>query len=702
MSRIRLNKAQRQAVEHDLGPLLVLAGAGSGKTGVVTQRIARLISKGVPARAILAMTFTNKAAAEMQERVVRLSGARACKGLLVCTFHRFGLEVLSKEPKALGLRGSSFAIFDRGDCAGLVRDALRLIAGGRQYDVGAIINRISLAKNAFLDADGYAQAVAESDDEYDEITSRVFPRYAASLQSLQAFDFDDLVCEPVRLWRRRPDVLDRWRSRFRYLIVDEYQDTNHAQLEMLRLLATDHRNLCVVGDDDQAIYAWRGADVRNILDFDKHFTGAKIVRLERNYRSSEAILAVANSVLRASSAPRHVKRLIATRGAGVSVKLACAADGEMEAGFVAEQAQQIINSGDGRPADIAVLYRSNLQAGEIESALKARAIPYQLFGAAQTFERKEVKDVLAYLAVAVDPASNELALRRSLNYPPRGVGEVGLRRIATHATAHSSSLFRAVEQSHAVAGLSAVAREGCRAYCRILGELQRDIDAATPMAQVVSRLVEALQLRKQLWAEAGNNNKAAGRRWSNIIFLLKAFERRDADPTASAALGTKQSPRQALAQFLRLLMLRNEEEDADSANNKLTLTTMHGAKGLEFRYVFLVGLEEGLIPHARTIDERATDAPSLDGHVTDEVEQERRLFYVAVTRAREQLFLCHATARPSRGKLLKRAPSRFLLEIPDALIEPIDVRAATAPDIAQTRRGADGVLAAILAAGGSG
>ncbi len=698
MAKLRLNKAQRQAVEHDLGPLLVLAGAGSGKTGVVTQRIARLIGCGVPARAILAMTFTNKAAAEMQERVVRLSGAKACKGLLVCTFHRFGLKVLSKEHKALGLRGGSFGIFDRGDCAGLVRDALRLIAGGRQYDVGAIINRISLAKNAFLDADGYAQAVAESDDEYDEITSRVFPRYVASLRSLQAFDFDDLVCEPVRLWRRRPDVLERWRMRFRYLIVDEYQDTNQAQLEMLRLLASEHRNLCVVGDDDQAIYAWRGADVRNILDFDKHFVGAKIVRLERNYRSSEAILAVANTVLRASSSPRHEKKLIATRGAGVSVKLATTQDGETEASFVAERAQQIIDSGDGRPADIAVLYRSNLQAGEIESALKARAIPYQLFGGTQTFERKEVKDLLAYLAVAVDPHASELALRRSLNYPARGLGDVGLRRLATHATAHSISLFRAVEQSHAVASLSAVAREGCRHFCRIIGELQRDIDAAMPMAKVVSGLVETIELRKQLWAEAGNNNKAAGRRWSNILFLLKAFERRGKDTAAV----DKQTPRQRLAQFLRLLMLRNEDDEDESANNKLTLTTMHGAKGLEFRFVFLVGLEEGLMPHARTIDERATDTPALDGHVVDEVEQERRLFYVAVTRAREQLFLCHAGARPSRGKLLKRAPSRFLLEIPDELLERIDVLAPTRPDAAQTQRGATDVLAAILGAGGSG
>ena len=686
MARVRLNKQQQQAVDHDLGPLLVLAGAGSGKTGVVTKRIAKLIGKGVPGRAILAMTFTNKAAGEMQERVVRLVGAKKSKGLLCCTFHRFGLEVLSREARALGLRGGRFAIFDRGDCMGVLRDGLRNIVAMRNFDVGAVLNRISLAKNAFLDAESYAHHVASSDDPYDEITALAYPKYESALRALQAFDFDDLVCEPTRLWRRRPDVLERWKMRFRYVIVDEYQDTNQAQLEMLRMLSSEHRNLCVVGDDDQAIYAWRGADVRNILDFEKHFEGTKVVRLERNYRSSEAVLHVANAVLEASSAQRHKKRLIATRGAGDKVQVVTALDGTTEARFVAEEAGRIIDGGHGRPKDIAVLYRSNLQAGELEAELKARGLPYQLFGGTQTFEKKEVKDVLAYLQVAID-ASVELPVRRSINYPARGIGDVALQKLAAHATYHDLSLYGAAERAHAVNGLNDRARDGCRTWVRIVNDARRAIDDGVPAGEVVQLIASRIDLKRNIFAESGQNNKAAGRRWTNVKFLIRAFERRDAK---------EKMDREAYAQFLRVLMLREESDEEQDATDKVTLTTMHGAKGLEFRYVFVVGLEEGLLPHARTLDERVTDAPQVDGRAIDEIEQERRLFYVAVTRAKEQLYLCHARGRPARGKMMKRAPSRFLLQIPEELLEKRDILEPPKPNIAQVKQGAQDVLAAIL------
>ena len=401
--------------------MLVLAGAGSGKTGVVTKRIARLIQDGTPATAILAMTFTNKAAAEMQERVTRLVGRKASKGLLCCTFHRFGLEVLRKEARALGVRGGRFAIFDRGDCVGIVRDAMRSLVTGKSWDMQAILNRISLAKNAFIDPQTYAAMAEKSDDPYDELTALCYPKYADTLRSLQAFDFDDLVCEPVLLWRRREDVRERWQMRFRYLIVDEYQDTNQAQLEMLRSLATAHQNLCVVGDDDQAIYAWRGADVRNILDFEEHFRGTKVVRLQHNYRSSEAVLTVANAVLEASTARRHDKRLIPTRGEGAKVKHVVARDGTTEARFVAEEIHRICDDGRAPPREIAVLYRSNLQAGELESELKARGVPYQLFGGTQTFERKEVKDVLAYLRVLLTGAGKVFSAGADLDAARAGL-----------------------------------------------------------------------------------------------------------------------------------------------------------------------------------------------------------------------------------------------------------------------------------------
>ncbi|MEM6789070.1 MAG: UvrD-helicase domain-containing protein [Myxococcota bacterium] len=688
MAEVRLNEAQRQAVTHDHGPLLVLAGAGSGKTGVVTRRIARLVGRGIPPRAILAMTFTNKAAGEMQERVARLAGARAVKGLLVCTFHRFGLEVLSREAKALGLRGGRFAILDRGDCTAILRDCIRGAVTGQNYDIGAIVHRISLAKNAFIDPEAYQAHALRSDDPYDEITAYAYPRYAEALAGLQAFDFDDLVCEPVRLWRRRPEVLQRWRDRFRFVIVDEYQDTNVVQLELLRLLVDQHKNLAVVGDDDQAIYAWRGADVRNILDFERHFKGCAVVRLEHNYRSRKAILDVANAILDASTADRHAKRLIATQGDGDPVRSVLAPDGTAEARFVAEETHRLLKGGHAQPRDVAVLYRSNLQAGEVEAELRARGIPYQLVGGTQTFEKKEVKDVMAYLQAALDP-DHELAVRRSINYPPRGIGPAALTKLAAFASDHHLSLFGAVRKAHAIAGLATSAREGCREYARAVEATRRDIEGGSLGAgEVIKALTTRLDLKRQILSECGTNNKAAARRSANLGYLVRTFERRDERKTLDA---------EGWRTFLRLLLLREERDDDDDApDNRVTLTTMHGAKGLEFRFVFVVGLEEGLMPHRRTLEEHATDAAPLDGRVTDEIEQERRLFYVAVTRAKEVLYLCRAAARPSRGKMVKRAPSRFLVQIPETLLQAVDVAAAPAPDTSTLKKGADDVLAALL------
>jgi ATP-dependent DNA helicase Rep len=687
---IRLNPAQREAVAHDLGPMLVLAGAGSGKTGVVTQRIARLIADGVPASSILAMTFTNKAAGEMQERVVRLTGAKRGKGLTICTFHRFGLDVLSREQKALGLRGGRFAIYDRGDCMGVLRDVLRPVQAGKAFDLGAVMNRISLAKNAFIDPEAYTKLAERLDDDYDHVTALAYPKYESALRGLQAFDFDDLVCEPVKLWRRRDDVLARWRKKFRYVIVDEYQDTNVAQLEMLRLLCGEHKNLVVVGDDDQAIYAWRGADVRNILDFEQHFTGAKVVRLEENYRSTEAVLNVANAVLEAGTARRHEKRLIATQGPGEKVQLCIAKDGETEARFVAEEAYRLVDRGQVRPRDIAVLYRSNLQAPDIEAEFKARGLPYQMIGGTQTFEKKEVKDVMAYLAVATDPDS-ELAVRRSLNYPPRGLGDVALDKLAAYATANDLSLMTAVERAHAIQGLTQQARDGCRDYARIVGEVRHDMEQVLPGTELLEGLLTRLDLKKTIVAECGTNAKAATRRLNNVQMLARTIERREK---------RQRLDRGAWADFLRLLMLRQEDEDEETVD-KVTLTTMHGAKGLEFKYVFVVGLEEGLMPHARSVAERSTDAMPFDGRPIDEIAQERRLFYVAITRAKEHLFLCYAKARGARGKLMKRVPSRFLLQVPDELVEKKDLEDTPRLHVSVVQRGAADVLAAIARAGSS-
>ena len=683
-----LNPSQQQAVEHYLGPLLVLAGAGSGKTRVVTQRVARLIERGVSARSILAMTFTNKAAAEMHERVSKLVGAKVARELKVCTFHRFGLDVLGAETRALGLRGTSFAIFDQSDASSAVREILREIKTGRSYDIGAILSRISNAKNAFIEPEQWelAEKGGKGVDAYDEIAMLVYPRYIAALRSLQAYDFDDLICEVVRLWRRRPDVLERWRQRYRFVIVDEYQDTNHAQLELVRLLGGEHQNVCVVGDDDQSIYAWRGADVRNILEFESHFQGAKVVKLEHNYRSRKAILDAANAVLAKSGARRHKKTLIAARAGGDKVQSVVAADPDVEASFVGAEIQRILERESARPKDIAVLYRSNQQSAGVESTLKERQIPFRMIGGAQFYERKEVKDICAYLRAAINP-NDEMSLRRIINYPTRGIGDVAISKIAAHATAHDLSLYAVVCRPHAVRDLPAPAVEGCRELARIIEGLRARFERGEPSAEITRALVAEVGIGQDILA--ASVGQAAARRLGNMEGLIQVFARRDA-----RGLGD----REKFAEFLRLLSLREESAEED-ATDRVTLTTMHGAKGLEFRFVFVLGLEEGFMPHSRALDERATDIAPVAGQESDiaghSIDEERRLFYVAVTRARDRLYLCRAKHRGARGKMVPRTPSRFLMDIPPELVEERQELAPLAPELNQTKVGAANVLAAI-------
>jgi DNA helicase-2/ATP-dependent DNA helicase PcrA len=686
---IELNPSQREAVEHDLGPMLVLAGAGSGKTRVVTERIARLLARGVSARSILAMTFTNKAAAEMHERVAKLVGPKAVKDLKVCTFHRFGLDTLGAETRALGLRGSAFAIFDQADATSAVREILRETRTGKNYDIGAILARISAAKNDFLEPEGWMERARNTRgvDEYDEISMLVYPKYLAALRNFQAFDFDDLICELVRLWRRRADVLEKYQMRYRYLIVDEYQDTNHAQLELVRQLAGQHRNVMVVGDDDQSIYAWRGADVRNILEFEEHFGGAKVVKLQENYRSKKPVLDVANSILARATGKRHRKVLVSTQGDGPRVEVIVAADPDVEASFVGTEAQRLIEKEGARPKDIAVLYRSNLQAQAIESALKERTIPMRMIGGQQFFERKEVKDLIAYLKVVLQP-DDEMALRRIINYPSRSIGDVAFTKIAAFATAHDHSLWAVVQRAHAVRELPPAALEGCRQLVRIIEGARLLFEQKKPCAEIARSLCDAVGLKEDIM-QASANPQVAARRWGNVEGLLNVFARRDEKGKGG---------RDDFAAFLRLLALRQDEED-EAAADRVTLTTMHGAKGLEFPYVFVLGLEEGLVPHQRTLTERATDLPltGSDGDAAVSLDEERRLFYVAVTRARQKLYMSRCKVRGQRGKPVPRTPSRFLMEIPRELYDEREENEPVAPGLEKTRAGAASVLAAIMA-----
>ncbi|HMI83680.1 MAG TPA: UvrD-helicase domain-containing protein [Polyangiaceae bacterium] len=677
-SQLPLNPSQREAVEHDLGPLLVLAGAGSGKTRVVTARIARLLERGVLARSILAMTFTNKAAEEMKERVRKMVGAGAAKDLVVSTFHSFGLRVLSAEARSLDLRNGEFTIFDQGDCAGAVREILRGVRGGKKYDVAAILARISHAQNQLVDDDQLFAGEEKSD--YDEIAKIIWPKYRAALRGFHAFDFDDLVCEPVRLFRRRAEVLERWQERFRYVLVDEYQDTNHAQLELVRLLASGHRNLCVVGDDDQSIYAWRGADVSNILDFESHFPGAKVVKLQENYRSTSTVLAVANSVLERTSARRHAKVLKATRDGGATVNLVVAQDQDVEAAFIADEVKRLHTEGR-KLREMAILYRSNLQSDVIESALKERGLGVTMLGGTQFYERKEVKDLLAYLRVVLNPR-DEIGLRRILNYPARQIGEAALGKIENAANVNKESLFDAVLRAPMIADMAPPSVAGCRALASVIQTAQQALAGGAPSAEVARNIVRSLAMREDIFDGSGSNEHAA-RRWGNVESLFRVLDRHDARTQG----GGREKLRE-LIQFLTLDPNRGEE----TAERAVTMTTMHGAKGLEFEVVFIAGLEEGLMPHSRALEGRVTD---IGGKLANDVEEERRLFYVSITRAKDKLYLCRAKQRASRGKIMVRTPSRFLSDIADDLLERRDVTAKTPPNFSETAQRGAALLAAL-------
>ena len=675
----RLNPAQRDAVEHADGPLLVLAGAGSGKTRVITHRIVRLLDRGIPAPAIVALTFTNKAAAEMRERVAAMIGKRASDALTVSTFHSFGLHVLGRERDAIGGR---FTIFDQGDQTSLVKQLLRDADGAadRSFDAQAVLGRISNAKNAFLAAHELPE---REGDAYDEITKVIFPRYQSALRQYRAFDFDDLVCEVARVWRDQADVRARWQSQFLHVLVDEYQDTNRAQLEMLRLLCGDRKNVCAVGDDDQAIYGWRGAEVRNILEFDRHFDGARVIKLEQNYRSRSPILAVANAVIAKRTDSKWRKVLFTERTGGDTVNLAVAPTPEAEAAWVASQARRMVRDEGRKPSDIAILYRSNGQSRLIEEALREQGVSHRVVGGMQFFERKEVKDVLAYLKVVLNPA-DEISLRRIVDHPPRGIGEVTLEKLASNALLRGWSLWEAVDRVDAFDDVGSAARDGCRALAKVIGEAHKELfvgPAKKPPSEVARGIVERVELKAEIDSTSTTGDHAA-KRWANVESILGTLARRE----AREGPGTS-----GLAAFLHLLTMDIEPESKESAD-VVTLSTLHGSKGLEFDVVFLVGCEEGYLPHARTLDARATegvgDAPGAD------IEEERRLFYVGVTRARDRLFLSRAKARALRGKAVPRTPSRFLLDVPPELLDEHEVSGLDAPTtVREAAANAEAILA---------
>jgi len=666
MDLSHLNPPQRDAVTHASGPLLVLAGAGSGKTRVITHRIAHLLARGIPARAIAALTFTNKAAEEMRERIADLLGdKKRAAELTMGTFHSLGLRILREERAAMGFpRG--FVIYDTADQLGVLRELLRRTGvPGRRFDVKAILTRISLAKNAFVAADDYQGNEA---DEYDEITAEIYPKYQRALRSFAAVDFDDLIVEPVRLFEREPEVGRRWREKFAHVLVDEFQDTNRAQLLMVQHLVADHENLCVVGDDDQSIYSWRGADPRNILDFDQIYPSAKTVKLEQNYRSTPIILDAANAVI-AHNSDRHGKSLWSDRPRGESIVHAVAPDAETEARFVAEEIDRVREATHYRYSDIAVLYRSNKQTTLIEEELRTRRIPYVMYGGQQFFERKEVKDVIAYLRAALNPR-DEISLRRIVNYPARGIGATTMDKLSQFSARERTPLWRAMERASELGDeLRPAAWRAVHGFVETMHELTRELEYATDITQVVAWLIERLELISDI-RSASPSLTAAQRRIDNLEALKRTLGR----------FQEKAGNLDRLAEFLRHLSLESkDDEEAAEPGNRVILTTLHGAKGLEFPVVFLIGVEEELLPHARTLMPIATDVADPE-HCTD-VSEERRLAYVGITRAKDKLYVSRCAYRRLRGKAVPRTPSRFLMEIPEDLTESRDV-AAEAREIA--------------------
>jgi DNA helicase-2/ATP-dependent DNA helicase PcrA len=682
MDLAHLNPSQRAAAEHVDGPLLVLAGAGSGKTRVITHRIARLLDLGISPDAIVALSFTNKAAGEMRERLHKMVGKATADELWLHTFHSMGARMMREDPDGFGLDSGRFGILDQGDAFGIIRGLLREhgILGGnsdRRYDLAAIVQRISLWKNDFIAPGELTKG--DLPHEYDEVAAAIYGGYEDRLHGLGAVDFDDLVCR-VAIGLREPEVAARWQARLQYVLVDEYQDTNTAQLELLRRLVGPRQNLCVVGDDDQAIYGWRGAKVANILGFDMLFPTAKVVKLQENYRSRAPICSAANAVIRRNEG-RHDKELVPTRGPGDPVTLVVAEDDVQEAQWVGRKISALIAVEQREPSEIAVLYRSAALGKAIELELQTHGVEYRVLGGQAVYDRKEVKDVLAYLKAIVAPR-DELAVRRALEVPSRGVGRASLQRLRAHASERGLSLFEALERHREVADLPAGTRAGIEHFTDVVRRARAD-SRAGDMAAALRRLLTAIRMQEHIREQVGNDDAAAAR-WDSVQWLLGSIERWEQRQRARP--GAKPS----WLEYLGTMNMdgRSATEEGDERpRGKVTLATLHSAKGLEWQDVLLIGCNDGIIPHRRVESPRAHEAISGD------LEEERRLFYVGITRARERLWLTRGQARLERGRDVPKDPSRFLAELPQDELKVYEIRR----EEALTPEAIDALTAAFLA-----
>ncbi|HET6352483.1 MAG TPA: UvrD-helicase domain-containing protein, partial [Coriobacteriia bacterium] len=631
-----LNPAQRRAVETTDGPLLVLAGAGSGKTRVLTFRIAHLVADlGVSPHEILAITFTNKAAAEMRERLGAQLGY-GVRAMWVMTFHAMCVRMLRADAERLGY-SRNFTIYDDDDSKRMIKEVMReLDIDDKRYPVNAVRGRISSAKSELVDPEAFG---VKAFSPLDKAAGRIFARYQERCKQANAMDFDDLLVEAHRLLDKHEDVRRAYQQRFRYISVDEYQDTNHAQYRITTLLSEAHHNLMVVGDDDQSIYSWRGADIRNILEFERDYPQAEVVKLEQNYRSTARILMAANAVV-ANNSNRKPKTLFTENAEGEKISSYLASDERDEARFVAAEIESLVRKEERSYCDFAIFYRTNAQSRVLEDSLLRAGIGYKIVGGTKFFDRAEIRDLTAYLKAVVNPA-DEISLRRIINTPKRGIGDTSIERIQAEARERGVGFEQAARDAVEDAEWPSRARVALKAFTELLTDLRA-------MEGDLRDLVEMVVERAGLIAvyEAENTDEAHGRieNIREFFGVVSEFAEAHEEPD--------------LPNFMEWLALRTDLDTVDEgADDYVTLMTVHTAKGLEYPVVFVAGLEESIFPHQNSMFEPAG------------LEEERRLAYVAITRARERLYLTHAHARSIFGQMQHNPPSRFIGEIPAEHLE---------------------------------
>lgn len=644
-----LNKEQQQAVQHTEGPLLILAGAGSGKTKVLTVRIAHLLAQGVNPYEILAITFTNKAAKEMKSRVEGLVGDVANR-IWLSTFHSFCAKFLRFELDNFLGYNSNFTIYDTSDSQAVIKAALKALnLDDKYYPVGAMIGAISDAKNKLLFASDFRK---QARDFYQQKVADVYEYYERELRKNNALDFDDLLLVAVKLLQSNEAVLDKYSKRFRYVMIDEYQDTNHAQYLLAKLLASHWKNIAVVGDADQSIYAWRGADIQNILDFEKDYPNCTSIKLEQNYRSTKIILDAANAVIE-NNEGRPKKNLWTDKTEGAKIQHFTAQSEHEEAAFIGDTIAKKHDIHGVPYGDMAILYRTNAQSRVLEEALIKRALPYTMVGGTKFYDRKEIKDVLAYLRVLYNPF-DDLSLLRIINVPKRSIGATTVAKLQDYARANGTSLFMTLTQLHLVDTIKGKTKEKLEEFGILIFTLVAEMEDKTVL-DILESILDRTGYLAQLEESTDPQDQARAENIGELLSVAKDFQ--DTNPNGT------------VEDFLEQVALVNDVDSFEQEESKVTLMTLHAAKGLEFPIVFLGGLEEGLFPHSRTLMN------------PEEIEEERRLAYVGITRAEKELYISNATTRTVFGSTSSYLPSRFIDEIPEELVDGLRAKRKVPDDI---------------------